>query len=99
MLKLFKSRKAVTSETVVHDPFKRLIRQVAITALALFIVSVIPPGDVIETGFTADYYGDTSFVSDADLPPPAFLVNEEGFVLSMSPATKVGNRIGFTDSV
>lgn len=85
----------------VRDPFKKLLRQTIAISVALLVVTSIAPHSILETGFTAEYFGDDSdFIQEEDeLALPPFLMNEEGFVLKTSPASEEPSRTGFTDSV
>lgn len=91
----------IDAPVIVKDPFKKILRQTVVLAVALIVVTSIAPRSILETGFTAEYFGDDSdFVQEEEeLTLPPFLMNEEGFVLKTSPATEDVSRIGFTDSV
>lgn len=86
---------------VVRDPFNRFIRQTIALSVALLVITSVAPHGILETGFTAEYYGDDSdFIEESDeLILPPFIMNEEGFVLKTSPASEESNRVGYTDSI
>lgn len=85
---------------VVSDPFSKLVRQTVAISAALLIVTSMAPTSVLETGFTAEYFGEEdSDVFEAETPQvdlPLFLMNGDGFVLKTSPMSAEVNRIGFT---
>lgn len=90
------------NQSMITDPFKKLIRQSLVIGVALLIVTSVAPSSILETGFTADIFeeADTDFLQEGDeLGPLPFLMNEEGFMLKTSPVTEEVSRIGFTDSV
>lgn len=86
---------------IVSDPFKKFAKQTVVIGAALLIVTSIAPTHLLETGFTAEAFeADTDYImSEDELMPPAFMMNEEGFVLKTAPVSEEVNRIGFTDSV
>lgn len=89
------------SIAAIEDPFKKLMRQALSFGGALLVVmSFATHGP--ETGFTAEYTGEDSDYSDADVaqtPDTPFIMNDEGFILKSSPATADSNRIGFNSYV
>lgn len=98
-----KSRLSREQPIVVKDSFGKFLRQTAATAAALFVISSVAPTHLLETGYTADFFGDDSDFLDGgeeqalELPP--FIMNEEGFVLKMTPVSEEADRIGLTDVV
>lgn len=98
----FKKRSFAISNVnvTVEDPFKKLMRQtMSFGGSLLIVMSFAAHGP--ETGFTAEYYGDTDYIDvdleeEADMP---FLMNDEGFILKSSPATEETNRIGFNTNI
>ncbi|PJC36871.1 hypothetical protein CO046_03490 [Candidatus Peregrinibacteria bacterium CG_4_9_14_0_2_um_filter_53_11] len=91
----------VKSTVVVRDPFSKLVRQALALGLALLIITALPPANILETGFTADYFPETDFLDEGveQTELPSFIMNEEGFVLKTSPASEEVSRIGFSDTL
>ncbi len=91
----------IDAPLMVSDPFKKFFRQTIAVSIALLVVTSIAPHSILETGFTAEYFGDDSdFVQEEEeLSLPPFLMNDEGFVLKTSPTSEDVSHIGFTDSV
>lgn len=102
---LFRRRKTkhliAGEEVYVRDPFGKFLKQAFAVSAALLIVTSFAPSQLLETGFTADYFdADTDFVDENDeLTAPVFIMNDEGFVLKPSPVSEDVNRIGLTDVV
>lgn len=91
----------VNAPIEVKDPFTKVVRQSITIGVALLIVTSFAPNHLLETGFTADFYGDDSdYVNDEETPPlPPLIINDEGFVLKPSPATEEVSRIGVNESM
>lgn len=85
----------------VRDPFGKFLKQTFAVGAALLIITSFAPSQILETGFTADYFdADTDYVEPGDeLTEPVFIMNDEGFILKPSPVSEDTNRIGLTDSV
>ncbi len=84
----------------VKDPFSKIVRQGITVGVALLIVTSFAPNHLLETGFTADFYGDDSDYIDEETPPlPPLIINDEGFVLKPSPVTEDISRIGINESI
>ena len=91
----------VNAPIEVKDPFAKVVRQGITVGVALLIVTSFAPNHLLETGFTADFYGDDSdYINDQETPPlPPIIINDEGFVLKPSPATEDVSRIGVNESI
>lgn len=102
-LRVRRGRLSLEQPIVVKDSFGKFLRQTAATAVALFVISSVAPTNLLETGYTADFFGDDSDFLDGGEEPalelPPFIMNEEGFVLKTAPVSEEANRIGLTDLV
>lgn len=85
----------------VKDPLNKFLYHTIMVTIALFVVTSIIPTRILETGFTADYFGDDSDFLDSTNPSdnPPFIMNDEGYVLKSSPETQEASRVGMTDFV
>lgn len=83
----------------IKNPFNKLLKQIVATAAVLLIVTSVAPESMLDTGFTAGYFGDdTDFTEEAaELPP--FIMNDEGFVLKADEPFGLREEPIYTDSI
>lgn len=89
------------SPLTINDPFAKIVKQAVAIGSSLLIITSFAPVRILDTGFTADNYGEDLYILEEDEEEdfPNLMINEEGFVLKPSPASEDVSRIGFTDSV